>query len=184
MYQVINNIYHNFPSKKWSGSSRPGIIKTTKETVIYPFICEFAGTKIGLQEQTSILIIEIGSNITINNSYAGFNETVLFEGKANTKGSTYNLTDSIDNYDLIRVEYKDFSEPNPITSYETFNPKDITTNAISMQAGDWSKLTSNCQTIFCFDTRDSFKIFYVSNKSGYYDFYVTKITGIKGGASI
>jgi hypothetical protein len=185
MYQVINNIYQNYSSKTWSSSSHPGIIKTTKETVIYPFISEFSGTKIGLQQQTNILIIEIGSNITINNSYAGFNETVLFEGKANTKGSFYNLTDSIDNYDLIRVEYKDFTEPRPITTYETFNPKDITTNAISMQAGNWSKSTYNCQTILWFNTRNSFGIFYTTNtSSNYYDFYITKITGIKGGASV
>ena len=186
MYQVINNIYLNYPASEWSGSSHPGIIETTKETVIYPFICEFSGTKIGLQQQTSILIIEIGSNITINNSYAGFNETVLFEGKANTKGSTYNLTDSIDNYDLIRVEYKDFTEPRPITTYETFNPKDITTNAISMQAGNWSRADSyGCQTILWFNTRNSFGIFFSANtSSSYYDFYITKIVGIKGGASV
>lgn len=186
MYQVINNIYLNFPSTTWSGSSHPGIIKTTKETVIYPFISEFFGTKIGLQQQTSILIIEIGSNITINNSYAGFNETVLFEGKANKKGSFYNLTDSIDNYDLIRVEYKDFTEPRPITTYETFNPKDITTNAISMQAGNWSRADSyGCQTILWFNTRNSFGIFFSANtSSSYYDFYITKIVGIKGGASV
>ena len=184
LYQALDNVYLNFDSK-WSSSSRPGIITTTKETVIYPFISEFYGTKIGLQEQTSIMIIEIGSNITVNNSYAGFNETVLFEGKANTKGSFYNLTDSIDNYDLIRVEYKDFTEPRPITTYETFNPKDITTNAISMQAGNWSKSTYNCQTILWFNTRNSFGIFYTSNtSSNYYDFYITKITGIKGGASV
>ena len=184
MYQVMNSIYHKFDSS-WSGSSKPGIITTTKETVIYPFISEFYGTKIGLEKQTSIMIIEIGSNITINNSYAGFNETVLFEGKANTKGSKYNLTDSIDNYDLIRVEYKDFTEPRPITTYETFNPKDITTNAISMQAGNWSKSTYNCQTILWFNTRNSFGIFYATNtSSNYYDFYITKITGIKGGASV
>ncbi len=186
MYQTIDNIYLNFSNTKWSSSTRPGIITTTKETLIYPYISEFVGNKVGLQQQTSIMIIEIGSNITINNSYAGFNETVLFEGKANTKGSTYNLTDSIDNYDLIRVEYKDFTEPHPITQYETFNPADITTNAFSMQAGNWSRSDSyGCQTIFCFDTRDSFRIFFTSNtSSGYYDFYVTKITGIKGGTSI
>ena len=186
LYQVLDNVYLNFNDSKWSNSSKPGIITTTKETVIYPFISEFYGTKIGLQEQTSIMIIEIGSNITINNSYAGFNETVLFEGKANKKGSFYNLTDSIDNYDLIRVEYKDFTEPRPITTYETFNPKDITTNAISMQAGNWSRADSyGCQTILWFNTRNSFGIFFSANtSSSYYDFYITKIVGIKGGASV
>ena len=54
---------------------------------------------------TSVLYcIKYEPTYYMNNTFAGFSKTTLFEGEANTAGTTYDLNDSVKNYDIILLK--------------------------------------------------------------------------------
>lgn len=181
-------IYLDYTGRKWSDIAAPCIIKTTQETVIYAYICEFFGTKIGLHSQTTITIIELGSQntINVNNTYAGFNETVLFDGNANTAKTDYALTDSIDNYDLIRIECRDFYEINYMTKTAIYNPADIVTMRTAIPFEIYmirpvANGTLGNQIIAVFKDRSTLRVNYYHDEGNYYKSGISRIVGIKKG---
>ena len=185
---IVNALYLDFTGRNWSDLCAPGIIKTTQETVIYPFIGEFTATKIGLHSQSSINIIEIGSQntINVNNTFVGFNETVLFEGNANTTKTDYALTDSIDNYDLIRIECRDFYESCYMTKTAIYNPADIVTvkTAIPFEIQMIRPVANGTlgnQIIAIFKDRSTLRVNYYHDEGNYYKAGISKVVGIKKG---
>ena len=130
---------------------------------------------------TSVLYcIKYEPTYFMQNTFAGFNKTTLFEGEANTSGTTYDLSDSVKNYDMILAKIRFYN--NDDLNQDTFiiDVDDINNASNNAFVRSFTSGTSDIRDIgFNFSQGyNKISINWVHNSMNS-DISITKIIGIK-----
>lgn len=159
-----------------------GTVTYTPETDIIVSLC--FGKYITLYyNYTYLTIQEIKNPVMVNYHSMGFDKTLLFEGEANSADTTYDLIDSVDNYDEIRIYAKVVNSEDVVINipeYVISNMEIGVSQYISCPIfGNNGSLFASACIVVNFNTETSFKIgailLYAWKK-----IYVYKVIGIKG----
>ena len=135
---------------------------------------------------TSVLYcIKYEPTYFMKNTFAGFNKTTLFEGEANKANTSYDLSDSVKNYDMILVKARLYTEA------------DLNNKTLMIDTDDINISDENGAYAITIREGSSFRGIFFNFSKGYNQLYthfiqndlsaarvaITKIIGIKAGGN-